>query len=259
MTILHDMIALYNALPEDNVYARVLAILLRELKEIPQLSLEQTAELCGVSTITISRLLKKIGCGSFRSFRQQIEDVVDGYPKYNRVIPIPMINAGQVTDGFFECLMNELGRLRNELDADAVAKACAMIREADEVHFCDMYANGHAKRQFQADLCMDGKKVRCHSTLDTGIRTTADGPAPVVLATVLSVVKNYGDMSRGLKQVHENGCRCIVIASASTPGRVAAYSDCLIRFHGIDSAADNIFIDCIYDVLCMNYRASYID
>lgn len=259
MTILHDLIALYNSLPEDNVYSRVIAMLLRELRRIPALSLEETAELCGVSTITISRLLKKIGCGSFRSFRQQVEDVVDGYPKYNRVIPIPMIDTGKVTDGFFDCVLNEMRRLRAELDRDAVARACAMLHEAGQVHICDMYSTGHAKRQLQVDLCMDGKEVRCHSSLDTGIRPAAEGPAPVVIATVLSMVKNYGDISRGLKKIHENGCRCIVIISASTPGGVAAYSDCVIRFHGIDSAADNIFIDCIYDVLCMNYRASYID
>ncbi|MBO5999596.1 MAG: MurR/RpiR family transcriptional regulator, partial [Lachnospiraceae bacterium] len=148
MTIIHDLIALYNQLPRDNVYSLVIVCILQNLSKIPGLSLEQTAELCGVSPITISRLLKKLSCSSYREFKQQIGDVTDAYSKYNRVIPIPLLNSDNVTDSYLDCITNELEYLKRELDREALAKACEMIHKADNVQFCDMYSRGHAKRQF---------------------------------------------------------------------------------------------------------------
>ena len=256
MTILHDLVALYNQLPRDNVYSLVIVCILQNLSRIPVLSLEQTAELCGVSPITISRLLKKLSCSSYRIFKQQIADVVDAYPKYNRVIPIPMLDPDNATDSYLDCILHELEDLKKEIDRDALENACAMIHGADIVHFCDMYARGHSKRQFQADLWMDGKVVQCHGTPGD---CAYEGGSSVMLITVLTASKNYGNLVRTLRDLHKAGMKCIIIASSSTPAGISENADIMIRFRGLDSAADNILIDNIYNLLCINYRAAYMD
>ena len=218
MTILHDLVALYNQLPQDNVYSLVVVCILQNLSKIPGLSLEQTAELCGVSPITISRLLKKLACSSYRIFKQQIADIVDAYPKYNRVIPIPLLDPDNVTDSYLDCILQRMEDLKKEIDRDALKKACAMIHGADNVHFCDMYSRGHSKRQFQVDLWMDGKVVQCHGTPDDCIY---EGGSSVMLITVLAASKNYGNLVRTVRDLHKAGMKCIIIASSSTPATSA--------------------------------------
>ena len=57
MTVIHDLIFVYNSLSSERAFHSVIAIILKNLPRIPQMSLEETAELCNTSVVTINRLL----------------------------------------------------------------------------------------------------------------------------------------------------------------------------------------------------------
>lgn len=265
MTILHDLISLYNSLSVDRAFHNVIAIILQNLALIPELSLEETAELCNTSVITINRLLKQINCPSFRAFKQQIAEVLNGYSKYNRCFPYnqhPTANERATLpdiENYFTHFQNILQDLRERIDIAQLEKAADILHEADDIHTYGPYAASHAKQQLQVDLMFSGKKVICYcNAADEArdARTLASGSA--VIAQVISSYKNYSEHLPVIKGILTTKVPTIIITSTKTLNNFKE-ADCILTFCGTDTAMDNYFIDMIYNLLCIAHRAKYID
>lgn len=174
MTILHDLISLYNSLSVDRAFHSVIAIILQNLAKIPGLSLEETAELCNTSVITLNRLLKQINCPSFRAFKQQISEVINGYSKYNRCCPYSQKSLSMTASSmegksvlpdihnYFSHFQDIFEDLIQRIDISQIEKAADILHQANDIHTYGPYAASHAKQQLQVDLMFSGKKVICY-------------------------------------------------------------------------------------------------
>lgn len=265
MTIIHDLIQLYNSISVDRVYHSVIAILLQNLLLIPELSLEETAELCNTSIVTINRLLKQISCPSFRTFKQQIADVVNGYSKYNRVFPYDQYtNTDEKSiqsnlDSYFSYLQNNIHDLAARVDTAQIEKAADILHEASDIHVYGHYSASHAKQQLQVDLMFSGKQVICYcNTADEAADARTLGPHSAVIAQVIASYKNYSTHLPIIKKIIAAKVPTIIITSTTTLNNFKE-SDCILTFKGTDTAMDNYFVDMIFNLLCMTYRTKYID
>lgn len=174
MTILHDLISLYNSLSVDRAFHNVIAIILQNLTLIPGLSLEETAELCETSVITLNRLLKQINCSSFRAFKQQISEVINGYSKYNRCCPYDQESKNDLAspteeksilpgiNNYFSHFQGIFEDLTQRIDISQIEKAADILHQAKDIHAYGSFAASHAKQQLQVDLMFSGKRMICY-------------------------------------------------------------------------------------------------
>lgn len=265
MTIIHDLIALYNSMSADRIYHSVIAILLQNLLLIPELSLEETAELCNTSIITINRLLKLINCPSFRAFKQQIADVVNGYSKYNRVFPYDQLgyssekNVKSNIDHYLIYFQNIVQDFSQRIDPVQIEKAADILHQAADIHVYGQYSASHAKQQLQVDLMFAGKQVICYcNTPEEEKDAKYLGSGSAIIAQVIASYKNYSAHLPIIKKILSKGVPSIIITSTTTPNNFRE-ADCILTFKGTDTAMDNYFVDMIFNLLCMTYRTKYID
>lgn len=265
MTILHDLISLYNSLSVDRAFHSVITILLQNLAMIPGLSLEETSELCNTSVITINRLLKQINCPSFRAFKQQIAEVINGYGKHNRCFPynqqFPADDKAisSEIESYFSHFQHIFEDLTQRIDIAQIEKAADILHQADNIHTYGPYAASHAKQQLQVDLMFSGKKVICYCNAADEVRDSQTlSPSSAVIAQVISSYKNYSEHFPVIKKILTAKIPTIIITSTKTLNNFKE-ADCILTFCGTDTAMDNYFIDMIYNLLCIAHRAKYID
>ncbi len=266
MTILHDLISLYNSLSADRAFHSVIAILLQNLALIPSLSLEETAELCHTSTITINRLLKQINCPSFRAFKQQLAEVINGYSRYNRCCPFDQHSSDDHQDiirsgieNYFSYFQNGFWDFRQRLDLAQIEKGADILHQASDIRFYGPFSASHAKKQLQVDLMFLGKKVICYCDALEEIKDTKTlSPDCAVIAQVLSSYKNYPEHLPVIKNILSAGIPMIIITSTKTLNNFKE-AGCILTFAGTDTAMDNYFVDMFYNLLCIAHRAKYID
>ncbi len=271
MTILHDLISLYNSLSVDRAFHSVIAIILQNLAKIPGLSLEETAELCNTSIITLNRLLKQINCPSFRAFKQQISEVVNGYSKYNRCCPYSQESTGSIISpsdsksvlpgiyNYFSHFQDTFEDLKQRIDLRQLEKAADILHHASDIHTYGPYAASHAKQQLQVDLMFSGKRVICYcNAADEAKDALTITPRSAVIAQVIASYKNYSEHLPVIKGILARKIPTIIITSTTTPNNFGE-ADCILSFCGTDTAMDNYFIDMIYNLLCIAHRTKYID
>lgn len=87
MNILQNLIEMYNHLPPDSTYREVLRLILINLREAADATVYDLAELTCSSRTTISRLLDKLGYGSYAEFHEALRQAVRNYTYYNRMLP----------------------------------------------------------------------------------------------------------------------------------------------------------------------------
>lgn len=265
MTIIHDLVAVYNSISVDRAFHSVIAALLKNLPQIPRMSLEETAELCNTSVITINRLLKEINCPSFRAFKQRVSDVINGYSKHNRVFPydwqMPANDhdtAAQIAN-YFMYLQGNIQEMARRMDVSQIEMAADILYNAKDVHVYGMYPASHAKKQFQVDLMVSGKYYICYSKpadIREDIRTL--GPESAVITQVIASYKDYSEIMPAINHVLELKIPTIVISSTKTLNNFKD-ARCVLTFPGTDTAMDNYFIDILFNLMCMIYRTNYID
>ncbi len=259
MTILHDLIVLFNTTEPGKIYHEVVRIMLQNLFLLPTLSLEQTAELCNTSVITINRLLKKIQCPSFRTFKQRLQDILDGYGRHNRVFPYAQQPMDELKDTFFHRLLADIADLASHIDLAAVETICGLLHEARDIHFYCEFSSSHAKQQFQVDLVYSGKQVisLCEPAdqMEDMKNLTRQS---VVITTTQAALKHYADHQNMMKAASKTDAAMVAIVSSLSP-IPSHYADYTLSYKGSDTALDNYFIDMLFNLMCITYRTKYID
>jgi DNA-binding MurR/RpiR family transcriptional regulator len=265
MTIIHDLIALYNSLSPDKIYHRTIAIILKNIHQIPNLSLEETAELCNTSIITINRLLKQINCPSFRTFKQRIAETLNSYVIHNRVFPYDaqasdFSVSGQITvHNYFSFLQSHIQDLEQRIDIEQINKAVDILHAASNIHVYGLYAASHAKQQLQVDLMVSGKEVVCYCDSADEEKDTKNLDAQsAIIAQVIASYKNYATHLPIIKKILHSQTPSIIITSTKTPVNFKE-ADCILTFKGTDTAMDNYFVDMIFNLLCITHRNKYLD
>ena len=259
MTIIHQLIRLYNSLPPGNTYRNLISILLENIDRVPLSSLEEMSEICCCSTITINRLLKKINCSSFRAFKDEIRNILYGYEKFNRPLPYGALSAADMEGSYLSFLTAQLHELPLRLKPGVIDAACAAIHQAGDIHIYCEYATGHSKQQFQMDLMLHGKHVDAFSEIHEQIQDAQKlSASSIVIATSSTILQYYPTHLMLMKDIHTRNIPTIIIAPYATPN-AEKYAGYLLEYPGSETAMDNYMVDIIFNFLCITYRAKYID
>ena len=256
MNIIDNLLAFYNASPENDIYHDAVLQILDHLDSIRHATIYQMAAMCYVSPSTISRLCRKLGCENYAAFRDEILHVLDHYDDFNRIVPTHMVTAENTSSGVFLDHLSDSIQSLHTIDPRVYETLADVIHSGTIV---GIYASSNYSSTaiLQNTLVATGQKIRPHNRRSHQKDTNLFKPGSVVIFQYPYFSKTM-DLTEALKECHKNGATTIAITT-SAPSSLSQYADYFYNFDGCRTVMDNFTQDFFMDMVIMAYREKYID
>jgi RpiR family transcriptional regulator, carbohydrate utilization regulator len=186
-------------------------------REVLDLSMTEVAQRAGVSQPTIARFCHALGFSGFREFKIRLAQAVaaDLPPAVYRDVrpdePVPGV-AAKVLDRTIGALL----QVRNNLSADALANAIALLAHASRIEFYGAGGSGIAAQDMQHKFFRLGMPSVAYSDPQTFLMSAALlGPGDVVVA--ISNTGRTRDIVDAAHTALDRGAKVIAITHGTSP------------------------------------------
>lgn len=163
--VAYRLINLRNNSGRESTDSYIADVLLGNINEIDQMSIEKVAELCNISKSKLSKFVKKIGFGDYKEFRDLVknEKYRSGYYGYEDKLPAGRYLAKESWDSYMQILHRDLDCFSDRIDMNMVRRLASAIREHTEVAaFGSVYSQTVAM-DFMYRLAEEGKIIRTYT------------------------------------------------------------------------------------------------
>ncbi len=259
MNIIDNLLAFYNASPENDIYRDAIIQILDHLEDIHNernATIYQMANLCYVSPSTISRLSRKLGCENYIAFREKLLYVMDNYDEFNRILPSHCLLPDTNDTSIFLDTLEESVREFRSMDP-AIYETLADVLYNGDLIGLFVVRNPSSINTLENTLVISGKKIRPYNrrNLSQNINQFQKGS---VVIFIYPYFKQNEDYSKTLKQCHDNGATTILI-TGQAPEELGQYTDYFFNFKGHSTVVDNYKFSIFLNMITMSYRKKYID
>lgn len=152
------LVAAYIFTNEPQIKKDIAQKTLEHVSEIPNMTVEQIAPLCGVSVSSYLRFCRTIGYTSYTQFKMRITETLK---KYLYIGATPL-NEFLTEENFYEkhrlSINNDFDRMEKLLDTETCYKVVDAMAQAHRIYMVDlMYST--VRFALHGDLCVSGKSV----------------------------------------------------------------------------------------------------
>lgn len=163
----YNLINFINTTEINDVYSNAAKIILENIAKIPELTITDVANLCFVSTATISRLCRKLNYESFADFKS---DVTMNLRYFNRdsirmqfdhqlpVFPVQGKTTKELFVDHFENIIDNLRATYNTIKFEKLEDIVDRIYQSQEVCFAGNFFTQSVSMQLQIELAYLGKR-----------------------------------------------------------------------------------------------------
>lgn len=163
----YNLINFLNTAELNDVYSNAAKIILENISKIPELTITDVANLCFVSTATISRLCRKLNYESFADFKS---DVTMNLRYFNRdsirmqfdhqlpVFPVHGKTTKELFVDHFENIIDNLRATYNTIKFEKLEDIVDRIYQSQEVCFAGNFFTQSVSMQLQIELAYLGKR-----------------------------------------------------------------------------------------------------
>ena len=142
----YNLINFINTAKVDDVYANAAKKILENINKIPELNITDVAEMCFVSTATISRLCRKLNYESFSDFKM---DVTMNLRYFNHdsmrmqfdhqlpVLPVAGKTTKDLFNDHFENIVQNLRSTYEMIEFEELEKLVDLIYQSNEICFVE--------------------------------------------------------------------------------------------------------------------------
>ena len=259
MHSLEDLIVYYNHCKKDDLYREVIAKILANLNKLENATIYEWADICYVSTTTISRLSRKLGYDSFIEFKTELMKSVERYSMVNQYVPTgERKNYGGGEEATF------IGLLRRILDEFEAAvdytKIDAYADLLERYKKIRIYSHGicFMEHHLQENLIMGGHDVDLISVAVAQYEDIKNLDEDTLVLFTCPLVHDGTMVGRVLKDIHAKGCKLFLITDSNYLFYLK-YADYVYSFDGYLNMVDDLWFSLFYSVLSMAYRRKYVD
>lgn len=261
----YSLVNFLNMTNIHDVYFKAAKTILLNIYKIPDYTITEVAEMCYVSTATISRLCRKLNYESFAEFKN---DVILNLNYFNqdtkRLIfdhQLPeknSLNQGkEVFKDHFENILNNLRDTYHHISFEEIEKIIDKIHDAKHICFMGNFFTQSVSMQLQIELSYLGKDCIAMYPLaqQAEVLETMDKDDLVIVTSIAGgFFKDHPDMMRILSK---SECYKICISQLDH----FAYSDCIDLMLKVGNDHQSLIgkfsIMYIYEVLEALYHLKY--
>lgn len=258
ISTLHSLISVYNGTDNEKIYHDVARILLDNITDIPDMTINDAADLCFTSPSTISRMMKLLECGSFVEFKSDIRDALAGYPFTNRCMPYDISKSTPYPNCYLDSIVGITEDIRDNFNPSMMDRFVDTIHAANKVFFFANVVSEETRRMFQYDLIMGGKKTFFFDTEREQIQAIKQVAAGDVLVVAGSGTVQFSYVYDIMKKARAAGASVLVVSSSATPN-IASYADFVIQCKTTGTAIDRYAYNIYISLITMAYRNRYLE
>ena len=205
--VFYHLINFINTYPEDDIYGNAARIILLNIKKIPALTIIDVAELCFVSTATISRLARKLNYESFLDFKADIVLCV-GYIEKNgdesyagNSLPVDCIQDFKKVDfkNHFDHIIDDLETTFDIIDFELLEHIVDKIHTSNTVALCGNFFCQTASMQLQIELSYNQKQCSGYYDYENQLKSIdslTDEDVLIVSSITGNFIRNNHDFLR---------------------------------------------------------------
>lgn len=154
--ILYTLMSYVNVSSTQDMYYTIAHTILTYLDKIPDISINDLADLCYTSPATISRFCKDLNCKNFANFKHEIAIALE-LTQEEIHIPIDeqydiIKNPTYLVDKMYNETIESLQLVHQSINIHSIDKICHMIYEAKKVHMIGYQFNKIISNDFQMKM-----------------------------------------------------------------------------------------------------------
>jgi DNA-binding MurR/RpiR family transcriptional regulator len=256
MNVLEVMITYYNTSKKDDIFHEVIGHILKNLDKVENSTIYDLAEICYVSTTTISRLCRKLNYKSFSSFKSELVNVMENYDYFNRHLPFNKVKKNEsAVDIFLEELYRGISELQ-QMDKKYIEEVADAIRKHKKIAIYS-YGPFGPTLNFQTDLVFAGHEIISSNGKDQ-IDNVESLDSDSMAIFMFPAIKEANYLVKVMKKVKECNSKILLITSTLNDFFVD-YSDYSYCFDGSLTHLDRYRMEMFLSLVSITYRTKYID
>lgn len=212
--ILYNLLTYINASNSQGIYYTICYQVLNNIEKIPDISINELADLCYTSPATISRFCKALKCDNFAEFKKEVQSGLKQANHEIKLSPEDLVaihkDPSKCIDMVYDLSINSIIQSKKYVNIHEVDQLCDIIHGAKKLHFFGFQFNKILASDIQFKLVKLGKFSYAFSDRgDDSQRIELLDENSV--AIVLSVRARMIPVGELVKSIKERGAKVILI------------------------------------------------
>lgn len=212
--ILYNLVTYVNAAYTQDMYYTICYNILKHIEDIPDININELAELCFTSPATISRFCKALKCESFSQFKKQVQV---GLKLANHEIHLPAEdlvsvhqNPSVCIDMIYDLAIDSLQKSKESINIHDIDHLCDIIYDAKKLHFFGFQFNKILGSDIQLKLLKLGKFAYAFADRgdDNQRIELVDDNSVAIVVSVRAREKPIGEL---IKAIKARGAKVVLI------------------------------------------------
>ncbi|WP_294578324.1 MurR/RpiR family transcriptional regulator [uncultured Thomasclavelia sp.] len=159
--ILYNLLTYINASYSQDMYYTICYQVLNNIEKIPDISINELADLCYTSPATISRFCKALKCDNFAEFKKEVQAGLRQASHEIKLEPEDLVaihrDPSKCIDLVYDLTIDSLIESKKYIDIHEIDRLCDIIYDAKKLHFFGFQFNKILASDIQFKLIKLGK------------------------------------------------------------------------------------------------------
>lgn len=214
MNVLQNLIELYDILPQDSTYRKVVKSILLNMDEAANETVYGLAELSDSSRTTLWRMLRMLGYDRYTDFNYALKMADENYTFYNRMIPSEMARK-DVIGGILREVDAMTATAREDLEEEMLVKLAARVHGMKQVFFFFPCQTASIS-SFQQNLSMAGIETDVVCLLPDMRQTARQASKETMVFSMTIEHAEAQDLTDVFRTLHEKGAYTLLFSDFET-------------------------------------------
>lgn len=214
MNVLQNLIELYDILPQDSTYRKVVKSILTNMHDAANETVYGLADLSDSSRTTIWRMLRMLGYDRYTDFNYALKSADENYTFYNRMIPQSVARKDAV-GGILAEVDSMAATIREDLKEEDLERLAKKIHGMKQVFFFFPYQTASIS-SFQQNLSMAGIETDVVCLLPDMRQTVQQATKETMVFSMTIEHAEAQDMTDVFRTLHEKGAYTLLFSDFET-------------------------------------------
>lgn len=263
--ILYNLLTYINASYSQDMYYTICYQVLNNIEKIPDISINELADLCYTSPATISRFCKALKCDNFADFKKEVQDGLRQASHEIKMEPEDLVaihqNPQRCVDLVYGLTIDSLIESKKYIDIHEIDRLCDIIYDAKKLHFFGFQFNKILASDIQFKLVKLGKFSYAFADRgdDSQRIELLDEDSVAIVLSVRARVHPIGDLITSIKN---RGAK-VILVTLNPDSEVIKQADKTFIVHGKESdftessISGTTVLKTFFDVLYVRYGLLY--
>ena len=263
--ILYNLLTYINASYNQDMYYTICYQVLNHIEKIPNININELADLCYTSPATISRFCKALKCDNFAEFKKEVKRGLTQASHEIKLEPEDLVKIykepSKCVDMVYDLSINSLKESKKYVNIHDIDHLCSIIYNAKKLHFFGFQFNKILASDIQFKLVKLGKFSYAFSDRgDDSQRIELLDENSV--AIVLSVRARTTPIGQLVQSIKNRGAK-VILVTMNKDSEVSKLADHTFIIHGQESdftessLSGTTIMKTYFDVLYVRYGLLY--